>query len=65
VLPLIPADGPADFPRDVFPQLVAAGRLFAAPLTGYRCAIDSPERLAAAEAAVNDGLFDSPVRRSA
>lgn len=56
LLDLIP-DGPADLPRHVFPAAVAAGRLFAHPLTGYRCAIDSPERLASAEAALDAGLF--------
>ncbi|VTR93886.1 mannose-1-phosphate guanyltransferase : Uncharacterized protein OS=uncultured bacterium GN=ACD_20C00350G0017 PE=4 SV=1: NTP_transferase [Gemmata massiliana] len=56
VLDLIPLTGPRDFPRDVFPAVVGAGRLYAHPLNGYRCAIDSPERLAAAEAAVRDGL---------
>ena len=56
LLDMIPAEAPSDFPRDVFPAAVAAGRMFAVPLSGYRCAIDSPERLAAAEAALNDGL---------
>jgi mannose-1-phosphate guanylyltransferase/phosphomannomutase len=56
LLDLIPAFGPSDFPRDVFPRAVAAGRLYAHPLSAYRCAIDSPERLAAAEAAVREGL---------
>jgi NDP-sugar pyrophosphorylase family protein len=45
VLDRIPAGIPCDFPRDVFPALIAGGRVFAHPLTGYRCAIDSPERL--------------------
>lgn len=52
VLDLIPADRPADLARDVFGQLVHSGRFFALPLSGYRCAIDSVERLAEAEAAV-------------
>ncbi len=41
----IPPETPCDLPRDIFPKLVAGGRLFGFPLTGYRCAIDSPERL--------------------
>jgi len=39
-----------DFPRDVFPALIAEGRVYGCPLTGYRCAIDSPERLERARA---------------
>lgn len=48
----IPAGRPADLPRDVFVPLVPSGRLFAVPLSGYRCAIDSPERLAEARLAL-------------
>lgn len=43
---LIPRDRPADLPRDVFAPLAGSGRLFGVPLSGYRCAVDSPERLA-------------------
>jgi NDP-sugar pyrophosphorylase family protein len=57
LLEMIPADRPADFPRDVFPAAITNRRLFAFPLSGYRCAIDSPERLASAQAALNEGLF--------
>jgi mannose-1-phosphate guanylyltransferase/phosphomannomutase len=45
VLDLIPSAIPCDFPRDVFPGLIAGGRVFGHPLGGYRCAIDSPDRL--------------------
>lgn len=55
ILDLIPAVRPADLPRDVFRPLVSTGRLYAVPLSGYRCAIDSPERLAAAREAVEHG----------
>lgn len=41
----LPATVPCDFPRDVFPDLIRTKRVFGFPLTGYRCAIDSPERL--------------------
>jgi mannose-1-phosphate guanylyltransferase/phosphomannomutase len=41
---------PLDFPRDVFPNLIEEGRVFGYPLTGYRCAIDSPDRLERARA---------------
>lgn len=48
VLDLIPDRPHSDFPKEVFPQLIPSGRLFGFPLSGYRCAIDSPERLAQA-----------------
>ena len=48
VLDRIAPRPPQDFPRDVFPGLVAEGRLYGFPLAGYRCAIDSPDRLARA-----------------
>ena len=41
----------SDLPRDVFPKAIATGHMFAFPLTGYRCAVDSPERLAEVRAA--------------
>lgn len=55
ILAHIPAGRPADFPRDVFRPLVATGRLHAVPLSGWRCAIDSPERLEESRRAVADG----------
>lgn len=45
IFELIPRDRPADLPRDVFAPLAGSGRLFGVPLSGYRCAVDSPERL--------------------
>jgi mannose-1-phosphate guanylyltransferase/phosphomannomutase len=50
VLHRISAMPPQDFPRDVFPDLIVEGRVFGFPLTGYRCAIDSPDRLERARA---------------
>lgn len=55
VLDCIPSDRSSDLPRDVFRPLVASGRLHAVPLSGYRCAIDSPQRLAEARAAIAEG----------
>ncbi|MHB9023832.1 MAG: nucleotidyltransferase family protein [Armatimonadota bacterium] len=55
VLDLIPETIPCDFPRDVFPRLLSTGRLYAFPLSGYRCAIDSPARLEEARAALAEG----------
>lgn len=49
VLDRISPEAPQDFPRDVFPKMISEGRVFGFPLTGYRCAIDSPERLAQAQ----------------
>ncbi|MEM6961035.1 MAG: nucleotidyltransferase family protein [Myxococcota bacterium] len=36
---------PLDLPKDVFTRLAPEKRLFAHPLQGFRCAVDSPERL--------------------
>jgi len=58
VLQVIHPTDPCDLPRDVFPQLIDSGRLFGFPLTGYRCAVDSPQRYAAAQAAVHNGQCD-------
>jgi mannose-1-phosphate guanylyltransferase/phosphomannomutase len=55
VLNAMPARLAGDLPRDVFPKLVADGRVYGFPLLGYRCAIDSPERLAEAQAALAEG----------
>lgn len=51
----IPADAACDLPRDIFPRLVDSGRLYGFPLSGYRCAVDSPDRLVEARAAIADG----------
>ena len=53
LLTQIPADTTCDLPRDIFPKLIGSGeRLYGYPLSGYRCAIDSPERLAEAQLAI-------------
>lgn len=57
LLDRIPAATVADLPRDVYVPLVEEGApLFAWPLTGYRCAIDSAQRLSEAREAVRRGL---------
>jgi mannose-1-phosphate guanylyltransferase/phosphomannomutase len=53
----IPPQTSCDLPRDIFTRLTPTGRLFAFPLTGRRCAVDSSERLAEARAAVRQGHF--------
>ncbi len=60
VLGLIPPEQPCDLARDIFPQIVAAGRLYGFPLSGYRCAVDSPERLNEARAAIAAGRCAIP-----
>jgi NDP-sugar pyrophosphorylase family protein len=57
-LDAIPADVPCDIPRDILPMLIPSGRVYGFPLTGYRCAIDSPERLSQARKAVSNGLLE-------
>jgi mannose-1-phosphate guanylyltransferase/phosphomannomutase len=52
VLAQIPHDTVCDLPKDIYTGLVNTRRLFGFPLSGYRCAIDSPERYREAEAAV-------------
>jgi NDP-sugar pyrophosphorylase family protein len=54
VLRTIPP-GVSDLPRDLLPSLASEGRLYAAPLTGYRKAVDSPSRLDALRADVEAG----------
>ena len=49
------APGPSDLPRDLLPSLASEGRLYAAALTGYRCAVDSPTRLQTLRADVEAG----------
>ncbi len=45
IFDLIPTRGLVDLPRDVFAPQVESERLYGFPLAGFRCAIDSPERL--------------------
>lgn len=55
VLSRIPRGRAIDLPRDVFPRLVEHGDLYAVPLSGYRCAVDSPRRLEELRAAIASG----------
>lgn len=45
ILEDIPTGLVCDFPRDIFPGLLARRRIYGYALTGYRCAIDSAARL--------------------
>jgi mannose-1-phosphate guanylyltransferase len=51
----IPPTGLVDLPRDVFVKLVDTNRLYGFPLSGFRCAIDSPDRLESTRRAAEDG----------
>lgn len=51
----IPTDVACDLPQDIFPGLIDSERLYGLPLSGYRCAVDSPARLAEAHAAIAEG----------
>ena len=62
VLDLIPRVGPCDLPRDVFPKLVAVGGLYAFRLDGFRCAVDSEERLELLRDACVAGVLDAGPR---
>ena len=53
----IPREGSADLPRDVYARAVGDAALYGHPLTGYRCAIDSPARYDEARAALADGRY--------
>jgi mannose-1-phosphate guanylyltransferase/phosphomannomutase len=59
----IPSSGASDLPRNVYaPNLNR--RIFGFPLTGYRCAIDSPSRYRQACLAVRTGDYRCPPSRS-
>ncbi len=60
VLAIIPPGRPADLPRDVYVPFLRDEPIYGYPLTGYRCAIDSPQRYAEAQAAVAEGRYRPP-----
>jgi hypothetical protein len=53
------AHRPADLPRDVFPELVTDGALYVFELEGFRCAVDSEERLELLRVAWASGVVDA------
>ncbi len=57
LLDLIPVGHFCDFPRDILVRLATSRQLFAYPLSGKRCAVDSPERLEEARQGVENGDF--------
>ena len=48
-----------DLPRDIYAPLAHIEPIYGFPLTGFRIAIDSPQRYHAASEAVKRGLFDN------
>ncbi len=63
LLPFLPLTSSVDFPKDIFPKILAQKQLYAFPLNGYRIAIDSPERLEKAntDLANNKDFFKPPL----
>ncbi len=59
----IPRGARPDLPAHVFPVLAERGLLFAQRLAGFRCAIDSPDRLDIARRALASGAFVPTARR--
>lgn len=57
VVSYIPDTPTSDLPRDIYQRYHTHETILGYPLSGFRCAIDSPERYAAAEAAVRDGRY--------
>jgi NDP-sugar pyrophosphorylase family protein len=57
VLDLLPASGIADLPADIYVPHVSDRVLVGVPLTGYRCAVDSPARYEEARNAIATGRF--------
>jgi NDP-sugar pyrophosphorylase family protein len=56
LLEMLPAP-PCDLARDVVPRALSSQAVYAEPLAGFRCAIDSPVRLEEARAAAADGRW--------
>lgn len=56
----IPSYGVADLARDVYPACLQSERIYGVPLSGFRCAIDSPRRYEEAECAITEGRYGAP-----
>jgi mannose-1-phosphate guanylyltransferase len=57
ILSQIPRGSASDLPKDIYQNCLASERIYGFPLSGFRCAIDSPERYLMAEAAIRDGRY--------
>lgn len=51
----IPAQKFCDFPRDIFSKLILTHQLFGFQLSGYRCAVDSPQRFSEVSKIIRTG----------
>ena len=60
VLDTIPLEKPADLPKDVYVPNLAQKKIMGFTNQGYRCAIDSTDRLYEAERAIQSGKYRSP-----
>lgn len=60
VLESLPCGATGDWARDVLARWVSQGRVFALPLSGYRCAVDSVERLHQLQLDVATGRCRTP-----
>jgi NDP-sugar pyrophosphorylase family protein len=60
LLDLLPPP-PCDVAQDVIPLALSRGGVFVERLTGFRCAVDSPERLDEASRALAEGRWRSPL----
>lgn len=61
LLSLLPAKRPADLPLDVYIPHLKIRAFFGFPLTGFRCAIDSPERYKQATEAVSSAAYQPAI----
>ena len=57
ILNCVPQHSPADLPRDVYVPNLASESFYGKPLTGYRCALDSPNRYIEAQQAVAERRY--------
>ena len=60
IIDQIPQDA-VDLPKHVYCKIVDSQKLYAFPLDGYRCAIDSPDRYRAADEAIITGKCNCPL----
>jgi NDP-sugar pyrophosphorylase family protein len=60
LLAFFPRGHVCDLPRDIYPSVLKKETIFGYPLSGYRCAIDSPERYEQTQLDVKNGAYKSP-----
>ncbi|MFH1761176.1 MAG: nucleotidyltransferase family protein [bacterium] len=57
ILSFIPKNKEYDLPRDLYTSLISEERFYGIPLSGFRVAMDSPQRYKEAQKAVRLGIF--------